>query len=232
MKKYILFSCLILVSSIAFSQKKELKSFYIIDVFGPFQIELIASDKEAIEMEAVNVRQEDLEVEVRRGELILKLRSRHFLTDWDSKKFRNAQFIKTKIYFKNLEEVRASAGATITANETIRAQKIMIIGNMGAEVKLSLVADNVYAKASMGATVNLSGRTNFLEVKGNMGGVIKASRLESKSAYAKANMGSEISIFASEEIDIDANMGSDVRYEGDPVVRHTSRKMGADIRRK
>ena len=99
-------------------------------------------------------------------------------------------------------------------------------------MRLSVVADNVYAKASMGATVYLNGRTNFLEVKGNMGGAIKASRLESKSAYAKANMGSEISIFASEEIDIDANFGSDVSYVGDPIVRHTSRKMGADIRRK
>jgi hypothetical protein len=160
------------------------------------------------------------------------LRSRHYLTDWDSDKFRKAQFIKTKIYFKQLEELQASAGAQVMANETVRAKRFVVVGNMGAEVKLSVVAETIYAKSNMGATVTLNGRANFLEVRAGMGGALRASRLESKTAYVKASMGSEVSIFASDEVDIDANFGSDVKYAGDPTVRHTNRKMGADIRKR
>jgi hypothetical protein len=223
---------LLLISSLVYGQKQKLNPFTVIDAFGPFQIELIASDKEGIEMEAYNVNMEDLTVEVRRGELHLKLKNRHYLTDWDSDKLRKPQFIRTKIYFKELEEIQASAGAQVVADETLRAKRFVVIGNMGAEVKLSVVAETIYAKSNMGATVNLAGRANFLEVRAGMGGSMKASRLESKSAYVKASMGSEVSIYASDEVDIDANFGSDVRYAGDPTVRHTNRKMGAEIRKR
>jgi hypothetical protein len=232
MKKISILLTLVLSSGLAFGQPEQLKSFYSIDVFGPFHIELIASDKEAIELEAFNVKREDLEVEVRRGELHLKLKNRHYMSDWGSHKFKHAQYINTRIYYKQIEEIRASAGATITADETIRSKKFTVIGNMGAEVKLSVVAETMFVKTAMGATVNLNGRADFLEVRAAMGGVLKASRLESKSAYVKANMGSEVSIYASDEVDIDANFGADVRYGGDPSVRHTHRKMGADIRKK
>jgi Putative auto-transporter adhesin, head GIN domain len=230
MKKSIVLTLILLGAVRVFPQKEKLNPFTAVEAFGPFQIELIASDREGIEIEPVNVDLDDLTIEVRRGELRLKLQSRHYLSDWNSDKFRKSQLIKTKIYFKQLEAVQASAGAKVTSTETLRAKKFEAVGNMGAEVRLSVVAETVYAKSSMGSTVTLNGRTEFLEVKAAMGGILKASKLESKSAYVKASMGSEVSIFASDEIDIDSNFGADVRYSGDPVVRHTNRKMGGEIR--
>jgi hypothetical protein len=229
MKRVNLAIVLVLITTLTFAQKKELNPFTAIDVFGPFQIELIKSDKEAIEMQAINVDKDDLTVEVHRGELVLKLRSRHYLTDWDSDKFRKEPRIKTKIYYKELDEIRIAAGGTMESRETIRNKKLVIEGSMGAAVNLSTVAETMYVRSSMGATVNLDGRTDFLEVKASMGGVLQATRLESKSAYVKASMGSEVSIFASDEVDIDANFGADVKYAGNPAVRHTNTKMGADI---
>ena len=229
MKKITLLFCALLAALLSFSQEKALEPFTGIDVFGPFQIELIASNREAIEMEAVNVDKNDLVVEVHRGKLELKLKSRHFLTDWDSDKFKKSQYILTKIYFKQLDEIQACAGAKISSNQSLRSKRFEVFGSMGAEIKLSLVTETMYAKTSMGSTLNLNGRTDFLDVKASMGGVLRASRLESKSAYVKASMGSEVSIFASKEIDINANMGADVKYSGDPSVRHTNRKLGGEI---
>jgi hypothetical protein len=223
---------LCLVSLTGFSQKQELNPFTAIDVFGPFQIELIKSDVEAIDMQAVNVDKSDLTVEVHRGQLILKLRSRHFFTDWDSDKFRNEPRIKTKIYYKELDELKISAGGTVESAEAVKSKKLVLEGSMGAEIDLSTTAETMYVRTSMGATVNLRGQTDFLEVKANMGGVLNANRLESKSAYVKANMGADVSIYASEEVDIDAAMGASVRYGGDPTVRHTNRKIGADIHKR
>jgi hypothetical protein len=230
--KKIFMSIFCLVSWVGFSQKQELNPFTAIDVFGPFQIELIKSDQEAVEMQAINVDKDDLTVEVHRGQLVLKLRSRHFLTDWDSDKFRKEPRIKTKIYYKDLDELKISAGGSIESAEAIKSKKLVIEGSMGAEIDLSTAAETMYVRTSMGATVNLRGQTDFLEVKANMGGVLNANRLESKSAYVKANMGADVSIFASEEVDIDAAMGASVRYSGEPTVRHTNTKIGADVRKR
>ena len=229
MRRSLVLFLVILFVQFGFGQQEQLKPFNTINAFGPFQIELIPSDHEALEMESHNIASEDLEVEVRRGELKLKIKSRHYLTDWDSDKWKKPQYVKTRIYFKQLDELQASAGAIVKCNETLRTRKFLVTGSMGAEINLQLVAETVYAKSNMGATVNLKGRTTFLEVKAGMGGVLKASQLESKSAYVSASMGSEVSIYASEEIDIAANFGADVKYSGDPIVRHTNRKMGADI---
>jgi hypothetical protein len=229
-KTFIVLLCL--VSFAGFSQKQELNPFTSIDVFGPFQVELIKSDYEAIDMQAINVDKNDLTVEVHRGQLVLKLRSRHFLTDWDSDKFRNEPRIKTKIYYKELDELKIAAGGSVESSEVLKSKKLVIEGSMGSEIDLATSAETMYVRTSMGATVNLRGQTDFLEVKANMGGVLNANRLESKSAFVKANMGADVSINASEEVDIDASMGASVRYSGDPIVRHTNRKIGADIQKR
>ena len=229
MKKFGITLVLAILTTFTFAQTETLNPFTSLDVFGPFQIELIKSDHGAIDMQAINVDKDDLTVEVHRGQLVLKLRSRHFFTDWDSDKFRNEPRIKTKIYYKELDEIKIAAGGTVEAIEAIQSKKIVIEGSMGSEIDLTTTAETMYVRTSMGATVNLRGQTDFLEVKANMGGVLNANRLESKSAYVKANMGADVSIFASEEVDIDAAMGASVRYSGDPIVRHTNRKIGADI---
>src|SRR5689334_15774349 len=116
MKNFVLLSLLLLFGN-AFGQKQDLKPFNALNAFGPFQIELIPSDKEAIEMDAFNIEQEDLVMEVKKGELRLKIKSRHYWSDWDSHRWRKPQFVKTKIYYKQLEEVQASAGATVKSTE-------------------------------------------------------------------------------------------------------------------
>lgn len=220
---------LLFLSTISSAQIKQLEPFTSIDVFGGFQIELIPSNKEAIEMEAYNIDKEDLHVEVHRGTLELKVKNRHYLTDWNSEKFRKAPRIKTKIYFKELQSIEASAGAIVRCGETLRNKKMEFVCSMGAEVTLNAVAEIMYIKTSMGGVAYISGETDFLEAKASMGSELKASRLISKSAMVKASMGSEVEIFASEEIDIDASMGSEVRYSGNPTERHTNKKMGSEI---
>jgi Putative auto-transporter adhesin, head GIN domain len=222
-----------LFSFVAFAAvaQEKLKPFTSINAFGPFEIELISSDTEAIEMETINADEDDFLVEVNRGELQLKFKSIHYFTDRDYEEHKKGgPLIKTKIYYKELDELHASAGAVFSSKETIRNKKIIITAYMGSEMKLTVVSETIFAKASMGAVINLSGRTDFLEVKAYTGGVIKATRLEGKSAYVKASIGSDVSVMAVEEIDIDASLGSYVKYTGDPKVIHTNRKLGAEIR--
>ena len=230
MKKKAIVFLFNLVVGIAMAQEN-LKPFTSINVFGPFEIELISSDKEAIEMETINSDEDDFLVEVIKGELQLKFKSLHYLTDRDYDEHKKGgPLIKTKIYFKELDELHGSAGAVFSCKETIRNKKLIITAYMGSEMKLTVVTETVFAKASMGAVINLSGRTDFLEVKAYTGGVIKASRLEGKSAYVKASIGSDVSVLAIDEIDIDASLGANVKYSGDPKVTHTNRKLGAEIR--
>lgn len=97
-------------------------------------------------------------------------------------------------------------------------------------MRLDVLAKNLYTKINMGAIVELEGQTERMEVKANMGAILKASRLDSKIAYVSANMGAEVDVRATEEIEISAGFGSTVDYTGGPTVRHTSKNFGAEVR--
>lgn len=209
---------------------QELRPFKTLSVFGPFDIQLIPSEKEGIEMAFKNTDEEDVTVTVKKDELIIKFKTtNHFFNDWDKNKFRKVPLIKTRIYYKQIERMDIKAGAQVSSQETFNAEKLIIESSMGAEVKLTVDCKSTYVKANMGAYVGLFGKTDFFEVNANMGSSISAARLICKSAVVKAHMGSEINFHATEEVDIVSSMGSSVRYTGNPTVKHTSRKMGSDI---
>ena len=77
MKKIYILALILTISSIGYSQKTTLKlsSFNGVDAFGPFDIELIKSETEYIEIDYRGVDKENVISEVQRGVIKLKLKN-------------------------------------------------------------------------------------------------------------------------------------------------------------
>jgi hypothetical protein len=231
MVKKLLFTLIYIVPACVLGQKKVLnpESFNAIDVFGPFKVELIKSDKNRIELNYKDVDSDDVVAEVSRNTLKLKLRNRHYVNDWDSEKAWD-DYIQVKVYYTDLDAINAQAGAIVLTGGQLKSKNLAIESSMGAEVSLDVLSKNLYLKSTMGAVARLSGNTEYLEVKSSMGGVIKAAQLKSKTAYIKANMGAEVFVFVTDEIEVAAGLGAVVDYLGNPGVRLTSTNLGAEVR--
>lgn len=221
--------CCLPVSLIAQRQAVNLESFSAIDVFGPFDVELIRSDNNRVELEYKGIDSEDVVAGVSRNTLKLKLRNRHYFHDWNSDS-KWDQYIRVKVYYTDIDEIKAQAGAIVSASDQLKSKNLAIDCGMGAEVSLDVLSKNLYLKSSMGAVARLSGRTEYLDVKSSMGGIIKGRELQSKSAYIKASMGAEVFVSVSDEIEVSAGMGAVVDYLGRPSVRHTNTNFGAEVR--
>ncbi len=205
-------------------------SFTKIDVFGPFEVELIKADKESLEMDYRSIDPEHIVAEVSRGELNLKLRNKHYMNDWTSNDYPRSKYVRVRVYYVELNEVRAQAGAEVFSKGILKSRNLALECSMGAEMTLDIVAKNLYAKGNMGAVIKLSGQAETFDVKANMGAVLKASQLLSKIVNVSANMGAEVKVNALEEIEISAGFGATVDYTGSPNVRHTSKNFGAEVR--
>lgn len=228
-----LFSLLfILFGLVGFGQKspETVESFNKIDVFGPFKVELIKADKVAIEMDYRGIDRDDIITEVRNEQLRLKVRNKHYMNEWTSNDYPRSQYIKVRVYYTELKEVEAQAGAEVFSNEILKSKNLGLECSMGAEVRLNILSKNLYAKVNMGGMLELEGRTEIVDVKANMGGMLRASRLESKSAFVDASMGAEVQVRATQEIEVNAGFGAVVNYTGGPNVRHTSKNFGAEVR--
>jgi hypothetical protein len=234
MKKVIFFTFFTTFSALVSAQqsKKDLAHFTVIDAFGPFEIELIKSDHESIDINYRGIKSEDLIVDVHNEVLKLKIKNRHFINEWKSSSndyYRNDDYVKVKIYYKDIDAIEIEAGSKVFSRETLKSKNLELIANMGAEVDLELLSQNVGIQSSMGAIIKLSGRTENLEIRTSMGTEIRTTSLKAKKAYIKASMGSAVRVSVTDEIDASAGWGAVIDYEGGPTVHRSSTSMGAEI---
>jgi hypothetical protein len=231
MKILYLTGALLLVLNLTWAQKQTLpfSNFTGVDVFGPFDVELIKSDTESVEIDYRGISQQDVITEINHGVVKLKLKNRHFFDDWNENQYHKSKYMIVKIRYKELDRIEAQAGAVISSKQYLKSKYLTLETSMGAEVDLEIYSKKLEVNATMGAVTELRGQVEYLDVKANMGGVLKASQLESKIVYAKAGMGAEVLVNATEEIEASSSFGASIEYVGGPNVRHSSKSMGGEV---
>ncbi len=225
---FILLAFSIVVTASAQENERQLEPYTKIDIFGPFRVELIKSDRDAITIAGAD--QQHIVREVRNGELRLRFKNKHYINNWTSEDYPRSQYIDAKVYYTELSEISAQAGAEVFSKDILKTKLLTLECSMGAKMDMDILSNELYTKVSMGGIVELAGATKNLEVKANMGGVVNASRLESKITLVNARMGAEVSVRASNKIEVNAGFGAVVNYAGEPAVRHAHKNFGAEVR--
>ncbi|GIV36331.1 MAG: hypothetical protein KatS3mg032_0710 [Cyclobacteriaceae bacterium] len=200
-----------------------------VTVFGPFRLTIIPAGENRVAFDYGTVHPDDVIAEAEKGILILKLRNRKYLDDL--KEDRPAHYVKVRLYIKDLEEIKARAGAVVR-NEPemfLKSRNLLIESEMGADVRLQLLAKNLYVRCSMGSNTSLSGKTTLLEIKAGMGAILNARNLVSEVCKARASTGAELDVHARGSLDVDASMGAVVYYSGNPRLTDTTLLFGAEI---
>ncbi|MCU0398075.1 MAG: DUF2807 domain-containing protein [Cyclobacteriaceae bacterium] len=229
--KHLFFVISLIISTLGYSQKsvEKFDSFDKIDVFGPFEVELIKADKNEVVMDYRGFDRDNIISEVSRGELQLKLRNKHYMNEWTSD-YPRSRYVKVTVYYTELTDIKAQAGAEVYTVDVLKSRNLALQSSMGAEMRMDVLAKNLITKVTMGGIMDVEGKSETLDIKANMGGVLKASHLESKLVYVSASMGAEVDVRATDEIEINAGFGAIVNYTGDPSVRHTTKNFGAEVR--
>jgi len=233
MKKLFILLAMVWVAFTASAQRTtlQLSSFRDIDIFGPFEVTLVKSEKEEAEIDYRGINKEDVISSAEKGVLKLKIKNRHYIDDWKNDRQHN-KYILVTLYYKDIDMIDASAGAVVTTDGTLKSKYLSIDCTMGAEVTLDIFTEKAELVSNMGAVLEVSGQTSHVEVNANMGGILKASHLESKTAYVKANMGADVTVNVTEALEASAGFGAQVEYIGGPSVRHTSKNFGGEVNRR
>ena len=234
MKKIIVLIFITLLSATTFAQKETLpiKEFKGIDVFGPFDVILIKSDSNRVELDYNGVDRENLVTEIQHGVLKMKLKSKHYWNDWNNHEYRKAKYVFVRVYYTDIDEIIAQAGAIVKTKERLKSKYLAIDCAMGAEVSLDVLCKEMLVKSSMGGILRLNGQTEVLDSKVSMGGVLKAATLESKIVFVKASMGGDVTVNVLDELDVSSSFGANVNYIGVPALVNTSKNMGGEVHKK
>lgn len=203
------------------------EDFSVISVFGPFKVTLVPSDKNSVMVDYGRIDPDDVIAETNKNQLTLKMRNRKYLNDW--KENRSSDYVKVILYFKNIDEISAKAGAMVRNEEPLVSRNLLIESDMGAEVTLKVNAKNLYVRCNMGSDNRLSGKAEQVEIKANMGAVLNARELMVESCYVKAGMGAEVKVHVTGELKVNASMGAIVHYSGNPSVIDSTTALGGEV---
>lgn len=213
--KRLAFTSLIILFQIIFGYSqvvKQMTDFSAINVIGNIRTELIKSNDQKIEITFLKGNEKDLYTEVFAGELKLKLKA----TGMSGK-----SIATVKIFYKNLSEITASNGASVTSHETLTSGKFFINASSGAKINLSTEGQYIEASASSGSSMVLQGKImeegKFIA---NSGATIDAVELSTVKVDASASSGSRLTVWTVEEISASSNSGGHIKYKGEPKTKN------------
>lgn len=198
-------------------QVRKIGSFDKVKASKGINVTLIEGDKESIEIHIKNANPDDVLTELKNKKLTVKMRT----------KIGKGVAVQVYVTYKTIREIESTMGSTIDANNTIYADKLVI--SAGSDASLHLEVDVNALEASVSAArIEMSGKAGFQEVSANTGGKYYAFPLESKEAYAKASIGGQIEVTATEKITANGNSGGSVTYRGNPDKVSMKGKVSAD----
>jgi hypothetical protein len=93
----------------------------------------------------------------------------------------------------------------------------------GARVKVGLSVDNLKLRAVSGGIIEASGTATFQDATVNTGGIVENRKLITDHSTVKVQAGGEVTVHATESIDVNVRAGGDVNVTGSPkkVIQKT-----------
>lgn len=184
---------------------------------------LIPSDREEVVFEVRGATEDILDIEHRNDELRISLINRIY----DA-----SVYVRAEIHYKELDYLRAFAGAEVRSDAPLRGgDNVEFRSAAGAEVYLELEADKLFVAVSEGGSIALTGTADDLEVNAQTGGIFDGVNLTSSTAYVRAALGGEATVYATQRLEARTNTGGEVSYRGDPEKLYTKTFLGGNVRR-
>ena len=215
MKRFITFSIIALfLAAGTFAQEKNQEKHKQLRKIGSFDkvraakginVTLIEGTKEQAEITIVNGTTADVVTELINKRLTVKMKTKIY----------KDVAVQVFVTYVTIREIEAGSGASIDAENTITADKLLISGGPDSKIVLDIDVNALEASVSAGR-IELEGKTKSQVVKASTGGKYLSYNLTSDETIAKANIGGRVEVTVNESLKATALNGGTVNYKGDP----------------
>lgn len=136
---------------------------------------------------------------------------------------------KIFISMPEIARLESNSGADLWSTGVIKGNSLHLKSSSGADIRVEAETEEIVLESSSGSDLHVTGHTNDLFAHASSGSDIDASGLEAKNAQAEANSGADISVNASDKIDVRTGSGGDVHYIGNPAIVQKKGSMSEKI---
>ena len=137
--------------------------------------------------------------------------------------------MKVRLVFNSLDAIEASGGCDISSKGKLNFSTLHTELSGGCDVKMELRANKLYCTHSGGCDAYFKGEAGDCHLNVSGGSDFKGSDFRVTNCSIEASGGSDVSVFVTGELDVEASGASDVYYAGTPSKVTKRASGGADI---
>ncbi len=198
---------------------RELSSFNEVVVYGDIQVVMVKGTVEKVEITVEGTELENVITEVGGNKLKIKLKANLF----------QEKEVNVKVYYKELEGLKAIAGAEIRTTETIKAKHLVLQAISAGKIRGDFDVYSIDVKASQGGVLNLKGKAETQNVHAGTGGTYDAYDLISRDIVVEAYTGAIVKVNTTKMLNAFASSGANISFMGNPEVKSRKSNLGGKI---
>lgn len=190
----------------ASEKKQKLKAFSALSVAGPFEVELIFSNKSELiiedEKEAIN------------STLVLS-KGKELAITYKGKEQPN-KLIKLSVYTTSMREIALSGKAELYGPETLQGRSITITVEEHASCYLDLNFENIKCELTGAGQAEFTGACKQVTIETEDAAFLECDELKAERLILKARGASNSKVFASNYLKVTASNAANIVYSGKP----------------
>jgi len=131
---------------------------------------------------------------------------------------KNSKTHKVHVTMDDVRLLKASSAGDIFGETPVKTDELKLSASSAGDIKLEVMAKEVYADCSSSGDIHLSGRADYLKSSTSSAGDLEAFDLKVKEAKVSASSSGDAFVNVSDKLYARASSTGDVRYLGDPEV--------------
>ena len=205
---------------------KNLGDYSELKVYNGIEVELIKSDKQALEITG----EKSERVRVKNVDNTLKLSMKFSVKP--SENAADGKVLIKLYYNKKIDIIDANEGATITGKD-FNQEKLEVNAQERAFINLTSSVKTLHVRTSSGGIVKLSGTADNQEVDVDLYGTYHGFNMKvSGNSTVKAGTGAKAEILAGTTLNAKVSFGGSIFYKGNPEVIKDKKVIGGIIQKR
>jgi hypothetical protein len=198
------------------AEVREAKNFHAIKLSSAFDVYITQGNEESVAVSASDDKyKNEIEVKVDGGVLVIGLKKNNWMKKWNDGKMK----LRAYISFKSIDKLDVSGACDVYIQGKIKEDDLKIVLSGASDVKGDFDVQKLHLNLSGASDMTAKGSASSLNIEASGASSFKGFDFDSDFCDVDVSGASSVKITVNKELSAKATGASDVKYQGDGLIR-------------
>lgn len=198
------------------AEVREAKNFHAIQLSSAFDVYITQSNEESVAVSASEAKyKEEIEVKVDNGVLKIGMKNNNWMKKWNTGKMK----LKAYISFKHIDKLNVSGACDVNISGTIKEDNLRVELSGASDVDGAFEVKKLDLHLSGASDMTINGSATNFSIDASGASSFKGYDFKTDFCNAEVSGASSVKITVNKELSAKATGASDLRYQGEGLIR-------------